>query len=162
MVKGVSSFSPIRLKVRVLTTEDKHFFSTSFGMCFLNREGLWMAMSLRVHISEINKSFCYDDVKRMIDDCLKDFADKEIIIMCFNDNNSNSLGRKYAAEKGFGTEDCPKRLCNLFTISDPAKSRKMVKRCDFLLLFREEENSMTDRLMENALRYCVPFKVKDL
>ena len=33
LVKGVTSYSRVEL-IRVATTEDEHFFGTSFGVCF--------------------------------------------------------------------------------------------------------------------------------
>jgi len=82
--------------------------------------------------------------------------------VCIEQKAGKSIGEQYAIDSGLTVEYCSAYLFGLLKMSATMLSRRIVKRCEYMLVFRDEDFSKLDSLFRYAVKHSVPIKMLDV
>ncbi len=105
----------------------------------------------------------YDEAKEFIDVCLNDIKkDNEIIILSGCASGADAIGERYAKESGFEVEKFPADWKKYGRSAGPRRNKQMAERCDLVICFWDEKSRGTRSMIDYAIKYNKPVKIKKI
>jgi len=105
----------------------------------------------------------YDEAKTYIDFCLCDIRkDNEIIIVSGCAGGADAIGEQYAKENGFIIERYPADWKTYGRCAGPRRNKQMAEVCDYVICFWDEKSKGTKSMIDYAIKYNKPIKIKKI
>ena len=105
----------------------------------------------------------YDEAKEFIDVCLIDIKkDNEIIILSGCASGADAIGERYAKENGFEVEKFPADWKKYGRSAGPRRNKQMAERSDLVICFWDETSKGTRSMIDYAIKYNKPVKIKKI
>lgn len=105
----------------------------------------------------------FDDyalLARTVDEFLSDRQD-EVTVFCGKAQGADSLGARYAAERGYAIAYFPADWRRYGRRAGPVRNRKMAEQADALVAFWDGSSRGTENMIENASRLHLKILVQD-
>ena len=105
----------------------------------------------------------YEEAKEFIDICLKDFkGENEIIIISGGACGADTIGERYAQEKGFKVEKYLADWKRYGRGAGPRRNKQMAEICDCVICFWDEKSKGTKSMIDYAIKYKKIVKIKKI
>ena len=105
----------------------------------------------------------YDKAKPYIDFCLSNIRrENNIIIVSGCASGADAIGERYAEENGFKLEKYPADWKNYGRSAGPRRNKQMAEICDYVICFWDEKSKGTKSMIDCAIKYNKPIKIKKI
>ena len=117
----------------------------------------------RVVIAGCRDYYNYDEAKKYIDYCLSNIRkENDIIIVSGCASGADALGERYAKENGFNIEKHPADWKTYGKSAGPRRNKQMAEITDYVICFWDEKSNGTKSMIDYAIKYNKPIKVKKI
>ena len=116
---------------------------------------------VRVVISGCRDYSDYDEAKRYIEFCLKNVSQgNDIIVVSGCASGADAIGERYAKEKGWIVERYPANWQTYGKSAGPRRNKQMAEICDYVICFWDGKSRGTKSMIEYAIKYHRPYRIK--
>ena len=148
--------------VGVVTYRGKHFFGTSFGVCFFYYRGGFVT-TVKVVIAGCRHYNDYEEAKTFIDKCLQNIRkDNTIIIVSGGCRGADRLGEIYAEENGFQIIRFLPDWEKYGKSAGPKRNKQMAEESDYVICFWDGKSKGTKTMIDYAKMHNRPLRIKRL
>ena len=105
----------------------------------------------------------YDEAKVFIDYYLSDIRKgNKIIIVSGCASGADAIGERYAEENGFKVEKYPADWEKYGKSAGPRRNKQMAEVGDYVICFWDKKSKGTKSMIDYAIKYNKPIKIKKL
>ncbi len=120
-------------------------------------------MIKRVVIAGCRDYTNYDEAKVYIDFCLSNIRKgNDIIIVSGCASGADAIGERYAKENGFKVEKYPADWKTYGLSAGPRRNKQMAEVSDYVICFWDYKSKGTKSMIEYAMKYNKPIKIKKI
>lgn len=120
-------------------------------------------MIKRVVIAGCRSYNNYREAKEYIDFCISNIRkENRIVILSGCASGADALGERYAKENGFKAEKYPADWKKYGRSAGPRRNKQMAEISDYVICFWDGKSSGTKSMIEYALLYKKPLKIKKI
>lgn len=118
-------------------------------------------MVKRVVIAGCRNYNNYNEAKSYIDFCLSNIRKgNNIIIVSGCASGADAIGERYATENNFKVEKYPANWDKYGNSAGPRRNKKMAEICDYVICFWDNKSKGTKSMIDYAIKYNKPIKIK--
>ena len=120
-------------------------------------------MIKRVVIAGCRDYTNYDEAKVYIDFYLSNIRKENgVIILSGCASGADAIGERYAEENGFAVEKYPADWKTYGKSAGPKRNEQMAEICDFVICFWDGKSRGTKSMIDYAVKYDKPVKIKKI
>ena len=103
----------------------------------------------------------YNEAKEYIDFCIKNIKNNyNLVFISGGCAGADSLGERYAKEKGYSIEYYPAEWNKYGKSAGPKRNKKMAKVGDYIICFWDGKSRGTKSMIEYAEKFNKPIRIK--
>ncbi len=104
-----------------------------------------------------------DEAKSYIDFCLSNIRkENNIVIVSGCASGADAIGERYAQENGFVVEKYPADWKTYGRSAGPRRNKQMAEVSDLVICFWDEKSKGTKSMIDYAIKYNRPIKIKKI